>query len=81
MLSVKQAAERIGVSEALVYEWCSSGMLTHFRLGAHGKRGSIRIAEVDLDAFLAARREGGWHLVAPPSQKSRPLVLKHLRRS
>jgi len=52
MLNVKQAAERAGVSPALVYEWCDEKRLTHYRCGAKGRRGVIRIDEPDLAAFL-----------------------------
>lgn len=58
MLTVKQAAERAGVSFGLVYEWTRSGMLPHYRMGRSGARGGIRIADVDLDAFLQSRHRG-----------------------
>lgn len=62
MLTVKAAAARAGVPVALVYGWCSAGLLSHHRLGLPGHRGSIRIAEADLDEFLASRkREGRPH--------------------
>lgn len=51
-MSVKQAAERVGVSESLVYQWCQEKRLPHLRLGRAGKRGKILIAEADLAAFL-----------------------------
>ena len=54
MLSVKQAAERIGVSDSLIYAWCSAGQLVFFRFGCKGKRGKLLIDEKDLDEFLAA---------------------------
>jgi excisionase family DNA binding protein len=56
LLTVAEAAERTGVSESLVYAWCSGGQLPHFRLGNAGRRGAIRIAEADLDALLASCR-------------------------
>ena len=37
MLTPKQVAERIGVSDSLVYEWINSGMLPHFRFGRKGR--------------------------------------------
>ncbi len=54
MLTPKQVAERIGVSDSLVYEWCAQGLLKHYRFGGKGRRGCIRIEEADLAAFLAA---------------------------
>lgn len=39
MLTVKQAAVRLGISESLVYEWCAEGVLPHYRFGRKGRRG------------------------------------------
>ncbi len=52
MLTVKQAADRAGVSDSLVYEWCGQRLLKHYRFGAKGRRGKVMIEEADLDAFL-----------------------------
>src|SRR4051812_39596573 len=54
LLTVKQAAEAAGVSDSLVYEWCSEKLLPHYRFGTKGKRGKVMIDEKDLDAFLAS---------------------------
>jgi excisionase family DNA binding protein len=79
VLNVRRAAERAGVSTGLVYVWVDSGVLTHYRMGKPGCRGSIRIAEPDLDAFLASLRRGeGPKESVPPAQK-RKVILKHLR--
>jgi excisionase family DNA binding protein len=77
VLTVKQAAERAGVSPGLVYEWCNCGMLPHLRLGRPGTRGGIRIEESDLAAFLASQKRKG-RPVPPPSPKKPPIRLKHL---
>jgi excisionase family DNA binding protein len=80
VLSVKMAAKKAGVSAACVYSWVESGMLSHYRLGRRpGSRGCIRIAEADLDAFLASmRKEGGQ--ASMPAKKVIPTVrLKHLQ--
>ena len=53
MLTVKQAAMRVEVSESLVYRWIADGVLTHYRLGGRGKRGTIRIAAEDIDQLMA----------------------------
>jgi hypothetical protein len=81
MLTVKQAATRIGVSEALVYGWCSVGLLPHFRLGGRGKRGGIRIAEPDLETFLQGCRVGQDEpqSVAAPTPVPKRISLRHLR--
>lgn len=70
MLSVRQAAERIGVSAALVYGWVGAGLLAHYRLGGRGKRGKILVDEADVAAFLVTRR------VAPRSQTQKPQAVQ-----
>ena len=78
MLSVKQVAEKAGVSLALVYGWISSGLLTHYRLGAKGRRGAIRIAESDLESFLRSFKQEGQ--ARTPTLLPRPKVkLQHLQ--
>lgn len=66
LVTVKQAAERIGVSDSLVYEWCANGLLKHYRFGGKGKRGKILIEEGELDSFLASRRVEGNTTPPPP---------------
>ena len=78
LLTVKGAAEKTGVSPAMIYGWCASGRLVHLRLGGKNRRGSIRIAEDDLDAFLASCKQGE-RKEPPPVQKQPPLKLKHLQ--
>lgn len=48
-LSVRQAAERLGVSIDTIYDLCRDGRLRCFRAG--GGRGTIRIRPVDLHRF------------------------------
>jgi excisionase family DNA binding protein len=72
MLTVKRAAQLAGVSPSLVYAWCRAGVLKHSRFGRAGKRGCVRIAEADLDAFLAGCRRDGR---PPPAG---PLPLRHI---
>jgi excisionase family DNA binding protein len=57
MLTVKQAALRLGISPATVYQLCAAKLLPHSRVGRG--RGVIRIAEADLDRYLAGRRVEG----------------------
>lgn len=57
MLTVKQAAARAGVSASLVYAWCREKRLAHYRVGAGGRRGRIRIDPADLDALLRTLRQ------------------------
>ena len=72
MLTPKQAADKAGVSTSLVYEWCAQGLLPHYRFGRQGRRGTIRIDEIELEAFLARCRQA-----AHPQEEPRPL--KHIR--
>ncbi|MCE9567115.1 MAG: helix-turn-helix domain-containing protein [Planctomycetes bacterium] len=59
-ISVKLAADRMGLSTSMVYLLCSDRRLPHFRLGNTGRRGKILIEEKDVDEFLmAARVEAG----------------------
>ncbi len=73
MLSAKDVATRLGVSDSLVYAWCAAGALPHYRLGRPGRRGRIVIEEADLQAFLAGRKERR----ADPA--AAPLALKHIK--
>lgn len=57
MLSVKQAAEEIGLTPDTLYRLCKAGKLAHYRLGAGG--GAIRIKLEDLRAYLESCRVEG----------------------
>src|SRR5579872_2359648 len=72
VLTPNQAAEKAGVSTSLVYEWCAQGLLPHYRFGRQGRRGTIRIEEAELEAFLARCRQA-----ARPPEETPPL--KHIR--
>jgi excisionase family DNA binding protein len=50
-LTIKEAAEYLGVSVALVYQFCEERRLRHYRYGGEGRRGKIVIREDDLRAF------------------------------
>ena len=54
MLTVKQAAENLGVSVALVYALCAAGKIRHERYGLG--RGTIRISEEAVEEYRAASR-------------------------
>ena len=76
-VTIKQAAERTGMSTSLLYQICGERRLPHFRLGRDGKRGKILIEEADLDAFLAASRvEAGAGAGSGPAP-----ALRHITRS
>lgn len=54
MLTAKQAAERLGVSAATVYQLYAAKFLPHRRVGLG--RGVIRISEEDLARYLTSIR-------------------------
>src|SRR5262249_38670415 len=72
MLTVKEAAAKIGVSGSLVYAWCQAGVLNHRRFGRPGKRGCIRIDEIEFDAFMAECQTTGRQTLAP-------IILRHIK--
>ena len=51
LLSVREAARQLGLCKATIYGLCADGALPHMRI-----LNAIRIAPVDLTAFIAARR-------------------------
>lgn len=75
-LTVKEAAECLGVSTALVYALCAERRIKHERHGL--RRGKILISE----EALAEYREGLTVEVKPREAEKivrKPPVLKHLR--
>ena len=75
LLTVPHVAARLAVSPSLVYQLIESGKLGHHRIG--NGRGTIRVSETDLEAYLSASHSG----VEPPQRavhraKKR---LKHIR--
>lgn len=50
LLTVKQAAEQLGLAERTIYALCQSNMLKHHRLGP--RRGAIRITQQAIDDYL-----------------------------
>lgn len=50
LLSVREAAQQLGLCTATIYGLCADGALPHIRI-----LNAIRIAPVDLMAFIAAR--------------------------
>ncbi len=56
MLTVAQAAERLGVSRALIYSLVAARKLRHERIGL--KRGVIRIPDDALDEYRLSRQVG-----------------------
>jgi excisionase family DNA binding protein len=78
VLSVGQAAARLGVSRGLVYGLCAARKIRHERHGVG--RGAIRIPEAALHEYRQARTvdvEPEAASVPPPPRKP-PVTLKHL---
>jgi excisionase family DNA binding protein len=55
-MTVREAANRLEVSVSMVYALCGSGRLPHTRIGLG--RGTIRVSDEDIRAFLADCRKG-----------------------
>lgn len=68
LLSVSEAAGRLGISAQLVYALCARGKIVHERFGLG--RGTIRISEEALEQY---RRESRVE-----SSASTPVPFKHL---
>ena len=51
-MNVKQAAERLEVSQSLVYQLIAERRLPHLRIGGRGRRGKIVIKDEHIAAFL-----------------------------
>lgn len=74
MFTVKEVAARLRVSAASIYNLIESGKLACHRIGAG--RGTIRVSEEDLSAFLSGCREVTSEAPKPlPKQKLRHLDL------
>ncbi|RIK72517.1 MAG: hypothetical protein DCC68_26340 [Planctomycetota bacterium] len=65
MLTVREVAARLNVSPGCVYRLVSHGDLPHIRIGA--ERGTIRVDETDLEAFVRAGKSQPKAMVSPPS--------------
>ena len=74
LLTVKQAAKRLNVCPATVYDLCAQRKLRHVRIGGRG-RGTIRIDEGDLEDFV---REATVRPDEPAAPQAPPTKLKHL---
>jgi excisionase family DNA binding protein len=75
VLTVKQAAERLGVSPGLVYGLCAARKIRHERHGLG--RGAIRIPEAALDEYRQARTvdvEPGRRPCPPEAPGRAPVV-------
>ena len=60
LMRVPEVAEILGVNPEAVRTFIRRGELAAFKIG-RGTRSGYRIAEADLDAYLAARRKEAWN--------------------
>lgn len=74
MLTVKQVAQRLNVSQSCIYQLVETGRIPHHRIGLG--RGAIRFTEDDLADYLAGIREQTE--IRPSATPSRR-KLKHLK--
>ena len=70
-MTVREAANKIGISPSKLYQLASSRKISHYRVG-----GKILFGEDDVSAFLATCRVG-VAAPAPATPQTRPR-LKHL---
>ena len=75
MFTVKEIAQRLRVSATCVYQLIERGKIACHRIGTG--RGTIRISEEDLTAFLTSCREVSEEL--PKQLERTKQTLRHLR--
>ena len=73
-LTVRQAADRLGLSCSTVYLLCQRQKIAHLRIGGRG--GAIRITEEALADYVAGATVQPQMPAGPPPPKQK---LKHLR--
>lgn len=77
MLTVKQAAEKLGISRSLVFSLCARKKIRHERHGLG--RGTIRIPEDAVDEYRCRVTIGSQHEERPvPRASGKTAVFKHL---
>jgi excisionase family DNA binding protein len=67
LLTVDQAAERLGTSVRFIRRLRTEGRIPVVKLGKH-----IRIDSNDLDAFIAAGRQEAWTTTSAGLEQRRP---------
>jgi excisionase family DNA binding protein len=67
VFTVKEAAERLGVSAALVYALCAAKKLRHSRVGLG--RGKIVIGEDAIAEYLRGRERGPGEQALPKPRR------------
>ncbi len=78
LLTVAVVAQRLVVSQSLVYQLIESGRLGHHRIGTG--RGTIRVSESDLESYLSECHADAQEISdAQPKPRPRKARLKHIR--
>jgi excisionase family DNA binding protein len=72
-MTVREAAERLGVSAQTVYQLCAARKLRHVRIGLG--RGTVRISEEAIAEYLR-RAEGAPDAAPAPPRRA---AFKHVR--
>jgi excisionase family DNA binding protein len=75
LLTVKDVAQKLNVSQSCIYQLVESGRIPHHRIGLG--RGAIRFTDEDITNFLAGSREETRHNT--PAHKSPTRRLKHIK--
>lgn len=76
LFTVAEAATQLRISRSLLYAIIEAGGLSVYRLGQG--RGTIRIAQAELQRFLNERHNSG-RLVRPHREAPRRPSLRHLK--
>lgn len=58
LLTIREAASRIGCSPGLVYALCREGVLPRVQIGLGHHRPRIRIREDDLEGYIESKLRG-----------------------
>ena len=58
LLTIRQVAKAIRVTDSTIYKWCQTGKLPCFTFD-NGKRGAVRIRLDDVREFLDKNRVNG----------------------
>ncbi|QDU82631.1 Helix-turn-helix domain protein [Polystyrenella longa] len=80
LYTVQEAAEKLSLSPACVYNMVNTGTIPHRRIGE--KRTTIRFTEEDLETYLESCRHGTVESMPEQSKPRRSTarpVLKHLK--
>ena len=69
LLTIKQAAKHLAVSLGTVYDLCAQRKLKHLRVGTG--RGTIRIRDEDLDAYMNGATVPSEELTTPQPRSTK----------